>query len=145
MKDGKSLSDWSELSILAPTKPKIPMTVGRDAEGEMTNHNVLARTKTEERQLASETKSPKKKIPVRYPSTLLKRDRKSLEGRFQSEIQTAISGTQNTVKTDTGKVIHRKLISGPLFQSDKRHRSIGNSSISGNNPKEPSLSERTRR
>ena len=67
-KDGKSfLSDWLELSILASNKPKIPIYVGRDAEGEVTNHMVMARTKTEERQLASQMKSPKKKIPVRYP------------------------------------------------------------------------------
>ena len=57
-----SLSDWSELSILAPNMPKIPIYVGKDAEGEITNHMVMARTKTEERQLASETKSPEKKI-----------------------------------------------------------------------------------
>ena len=30
--------------------------------------------------------------------------------------------TENTAKTDTGKTIHRKLISRPLFQSEKRHR-----------------------
>ena len=67
-KDGKSfLSDWLELSILASNKPKIPIYVGRDAKGEVTNHMVMARTKTEERQLASQMKSPKKKIPVRYP------------------------------------------------------------------------------
>ena len=38
------------------------------------------------------------------------------------QIQTAISGTENTVKTDTGKVIHRKFISGPLFQTEKKTR-----------------------
>ena len=125
MKDGKSfLSDWSELSILEPNKLKIPIKVGRDTEGEITNHMVMARTKIKERQLASETKSPKKKIPVRYPFNFVEKRhiRKSLEGRFQSKIQTALSGTENTVKTDTGNVIHRKLISGPLFQNNKRHR-----------------------
>ena len=62
IKDGKSfLSDWSELSISAPNRPKIPIYVGRDTDGEITNHMVMARTKTEERQLAAETKSPKKK------------------------------------------------------------------------------------
>ena len=123
-KDGKSfLSDWSKLSILAPNKPKMTMYVGQDAEGEITNHMVMARTKTEERQLASEAKSPKKKIPVRYPFNFVEKrhNRKPLEGMFQSKIQTAISGTKNTVKTDTGKIIHRKLISVSLFQSDKRN------------------------
>ena len=62
LKDGKSfLSDWSELSISAPNRPKIPIYVGRDADGEITNHMVMARTKTAERQLAAETKSPRKK------------------------------------------------------------------------------------
>ena len=38
------------------------------------------------------------------------------------KIQTAIDGTENTVKTDTGKILHRKLISGPLFQTEERSR-----------------------
>ena len=127
IKDGKSfLSDWSELSISAPNRPKIPINVGRDADGEITNHMKMARTKTEERQLAAETKSPKekKRSSVRYPFKFFKKrhNRKSLEGRFQPKIQTAIRGTENTVKTDTGKIIHRKFISGLLFQSEKRHR-----------------------
>ena len=127
IKDGKScLSDWSELSISAPNRPKIPINVGRDADGEITNHMVMARTKTEERQLAAETKSPKKKkrSSVRYPFKFFEKrhNRKSLEGRFQPKIQTAIRGTENTEKTDTGKIIHRKFISGLLFQSEKRHR-----------------------
>ena len=84
----------------------------------------MVRTKTEERQLASESKSPKKKVRVRYPFKFVekKHNWKSLESRFQSKIQTAISGTENTVKTDTRKIIHRKLLSGPLFQSEKRNR-----------------------
>ena len=98
--------------------------MGNDADGEITNHMVIARTKTEKRQLASASKSPRKKIPVGSPFNFVekKHDRKSIEGRFESKIQTAISGTGNTVKTDTGKIIHRKLIAGPLFQSEKRHR-----------------------
>ena len=111
VKDGKTfLSDWSELSVLAPTRPKIPIYVGRDADGEITNHIVMARTKGEEKQTAEGTKSPKKK------------NKKSLEGKFQNKIQTAISGTENTVKTDTGKIIRRKFISDPLFQTEKKSR-----------------------
>ena len=105
-KDGKSfLSNWSELSISAPNWPKIPTYVGRDADGEIINHMVMARTKTEERQLAAETKSPKKRNSVRYPFKFLEKrhNRKSLEGRFQSKIQTAISGTANTVKQIRGE------------------------------------------
>ena len=124
-KDGKQfLSNWSELSVSAPNRPKIPIYVGRDADGEITNHMAMARTKTEERQLASESKSPKKRSSVRYPFKFLEKrhNRKSLKGRFQSKIQTAVSGTENSVKTDTGKIIHQKFISDPLFQSEKRHR-----------------------
>ena len=71
-----------------------------------------------------ESKSPKKRSSVRYPFKFLEKrhNRKCLEGRFQSKIQTAVSGTENTVKTDTGKIIHRKFISDPLFQSEKSHR-----------------------
>ena len=83
----------------------------------------MARTKTEEPQLAADSKSPKKNS-ARYPFKFLEKrhNRKSLEGRFQSKIQTAMSGTENTVKTDTGIIVHRKFISGPLFQSEKRYR-----------------------
>ena len=125
IKDGKSfLSNWSELSVSAPNRPKIPIYVGRDADGEITNHMVMARTKTEERQLASESKSPKKRNSVRYPFKFLEKrhNRESLEIRFQSKIQTAVSGTENTVKSDTEIMIHRKFISDPLFQSEKGHR-----------------------
>ena len=49
-------------------------------------------------------------------------NKKSLEGKFQNNIQTAIDGTEKTVKTNTGKIIHRKFISGPLFQTEKKNR-----------------------
>ena len=62
IKDGKSfLSDWSKLSVLAANRPKIPLYIGRDADGEITNQMVMARTKTKEWQLASDSKSQKKK------------------------------------------------------------------------------------
>ena len=68
MKDGKTcLSDWSELSVLAPTRPKIPIDAGRDADGEITNQVAMARTKAEEKQTADGVKSPKKKNSVSYP------------------------------------------------------------------------------
>ena len=125
VKDGKTyLSDWSELSVLAPTRPKIPIYVGRDADGEITNHIVMARTKAEEKQTAEGAKSPKKKNSVSYPFLFVEKNhnKKSLEGKFQNKIQTAISGTENTVKTDTGKIISRKFISSPLFQTEKKSR-----------------------
>ena len=60
VKDGKSnLSNWSEMTVSAPNRPKIPIYVGRDAEGEITNHVIMAKTKTEEKQLNESTKSPK--------------------------------------------------------------------------------------
>ena len=70
------------------------------------------------------TKSPKKQSSVRYSFSFVEKNynKKYLEGRFQNKIQTAISGTENTVKTDTGKVINRKFISGPLFQTEKKTR-----------------------
>ena len=75
MKDGKSfLSDWSELSILAHNKLKIPIYVGRDAEGEITNHMIMARTKTEERQPARRPNHRRRKYRLVILSILLKRD-----------------------------------------------------------------------
>ena len=125
VKDGKTyLSDWSELSVLAPTRPKIPIYVGRDADDNITNHIVMARTKAEEKQTTEGAKSPKKKKSVSYPFQFVEKNhnKKSLEGKFQNKIQTAISGTGNTVKTDTGKILSRKFISGPLFQTEKNSR-----------------------
>ena len=124
VKDGKTyLSDWSEISISAPNKPKIPIYVGRNADGEITNHMVMARNKTEERQANEGPKSPKKKNSVSYPFKFVekKHNKKSLEERFQKKIQTAIDGTGNTIKTN-GKIIHRKFISGPLFQTEKSRK-----------------------
>ena len=79
------LSNWSEIIISAPSRPKIPIYVGRDADREITNHIIRARNKTEERQLNEGPKSPKKKISVRYPIYFVEKNynKKSLEGRFQ--------------------------------------------------------------
>ena len=108
------------MNISAPSRPKIPIYVGRDADGEITNHIIMARNKTEEGQLNEGPKSPKKKNSVRYPFYFVEKNynKTSLEGRFQKKIQKAISGTESTVKTDTGKIINRKFISGPLFQTE---------------------------
>ena len=38
----------------------------------------------------------------------------SLDSRLKNKIQTAVSGTKQTVTTDKNKLIHRKLISNPL-------------------------------
>ena len=74
VKDGKTyLSNWSETPISAPTRPKIPIYVGRDAEGEITSHMVMAKTKSEEKQLTESQKSPKKKNFVKYPLKLVEK------------------------------------------------------------------------
>ena len=77
--------------------------MGRDAEGEITNHIIMAKTKTKEKQSEENTKSPKKKSSVRYPFSFVEKNqnKKSSEGRFQNKTQTAISGTEKTVKTDS--------------------------------------------
>ena len=54
LKDYKSnLSYWSELSVSAPNRPKIPIFVGWYVDGKPSNHLIMARTKAKERQLAS--------------------------------------------------------------------------------------------
>ena len=51
VKDGrKYLSNGSEMTISPPDRPKIPIDVGRNAEGEITNHIIMAKTKNEEKQ-----------------------------------------------------------------------------------------------
>ena len=54
------------MAVSAPNRPKIPISVGRDAAGDITNHILMARTKTEERHLKDGPKAPKKKNSVRY-------------------------------------------------------------------------------
>ena len=69
---------------------------------------------------------PKKKNSVsEYPFKFVEKNhkRKSLEGRFQKKIQTAVSGTDLTVTTESGKLIHRKHISGSIvFQTEKKRK-----------------------
>ena len=74
VKDGKTfLSNLSEMTISAPDRPKIPIYVGHDAEGEITNHILMAKTKTEEKQSGENTKTPKKKNSVRYPFSFVEK------------------------------------------------------------------------
>ena len=81
-KDGKAyLSNWSEMPISAPCRPKIPIYVGRDAAGDITNHMVMAKTNSEEKHLAESQKSPNNKNLVRYPMKFVEKNynEKSLE------------------------------------------------------------------
>ena len=63
------LSDWSEISVSAEKKPKFPIYVTRDEEGNFSNHSVIAKTKTEEK--AAE-KIPKRERNLRLVSIPLK-------------------------------------------------------------------------
>ena len=85
IKDGRSfLSNQREMSVLANNRPKIPIYVARNGDGENSNYIVMARTKSEEK--AQTEKSPKKKISVgKYPFQFFEKNhnKKSLEGRFQ--------------------------------------------------------------
>ena len=57
VKDGKSfLSDWTELSVSAERKPKIPIYVSRDEEGDVTNYLVMAKPKPRKRQWTNNRK-----------------------------------------------------------------------------------------
>ena len=121
VEDGKSfLSNWTELSVSVDKKPKIPIYVSKNEEGDVTNYLVMAKTKTEEKAV---DKPKKKKSVSEYPFKFGEKNdnRKSLEGRFQKKIQTAVSGTEHTVTTESGKLIHRKQSSGPnVFQTEKK-------------------------
>ena len=67
----------------------------------------MARIKAEEKAITQN--SPKKKSSVSKHSYKLfekNHNKKSLEGRFQRQLQTAVSGTEHTVTTETGKTIH---------------------------------------
>ena len=61
VKEGKTyLSNWSEMAVSAANKPKTPINVGLVAEGEITNHIILAKTKAEEEHISEGPQSPKK-------------------------------------------------------------------------------------
>ena len=63
IEDGRSfLSNWREIPVLANNRPKIPIYVTGIGDGEVSNHIVMARTKSEEK--AQTEKSPKKKNSV---------------------------------------------------------------------------------
>ena len=90
--------------------------MGRDAGRDITNHIIMAKTKTEQKHHTQGPKSPKKKNSVRYPFYFVEKNynKKSLEGKFQNNIQTTISGIKSTIKTNTGKIINRNIFSEPL-------------------------------
>ena len=100
--------------------------MSRNEEGDMANYPVMANSKTEE----NAVDKPKKKNSVsEYPFKFVEKNhnRKSLEGRFQKKIQTAVIGNDHIVTTENGKLIHRKYISGPIvFQTEKKKASTGN-------------------
>ena len=80
----------------------------------------MARTKNEEKAL-DEKAAKKKNLVGTYPFQFFEKNhnKKSLDGRFQKNLQTAVNGAEHTVTTDTGKIIHRKFISGPIaFQKE---------------------------
>ena len=88
MKTGKSfLSNWSEMSISANSRPKIPIYVTRNGDGEVSNHIVMARTKAEEK--AQAEKSPKRNIrlvTILLNSSKKNNNKNSLEDRFQKHL-----------------------------------------------------------
>ena len=60
IKDGNTfLSKWSELTVSANNRPNILIYVTRNGEGEVSNHLIMARTKTEEKAMTE--KLPEKK------------------------------------------------------------------------------------
>ena len=96
--------------------------MGRDADGDIKNHIVTAKTKTEEKQLADGPKSPKKRNSVKYHFYFAEKNynKKSLEGKFQNKIQTAVSGTESTKKTHTGKIVNQSLFRDHYFRPKER-------------------------
>ena len=67
----------------------------------------------------SQTKKPTSSISTnkfQYPFKFYEKNYKkgSMKSNFENKIQTAVSGTKDTVTTDKNTTIHRKLISNPL-------------------------------
>ena len=132
------MSIWAEMTISAPSRPKTPVYVGRDADGEITNHIKVAKTKTKEIQPNEGQKRPKKNS-VRYPFYFVEKkyNKKSLEGKFKNKIQTAVSGTKSTVRTQTGKIIYQNCFRAHYFRPNEE--GSGNHNKRWNIPEELTL------
>ena len=119
--------------------------MGRDADGDITSHIVMKRTKTQEKHLTEGPKSPKKKNSVRYPFYFVEKNynKKSLEGKFRNKIQTAVSGTEGTIESDTGKIITRLIYFGTIISDQKKEQKrTGTKHIRRNKRKKPTLPTR---
>ena len=51
-----------EMTVSAPERPKIPIYAGHDAEGEITNHIIMAKTKNEKKQTGENKVTEEKKF-----------------------------------------------------------------------------------
>ena len=125
VKDGKSfLSDWTELSVSAEKKPKIPIYVSRNEEGDVTNCLVMAKTKTEEKAVDK----PKKKNSVSdHPFNFVEKNhnRKSLEGRFQKKEQNRGKRNQTYCNHREWEVNTPKTYFGTNCISDRKEERTG--------------------
>ena len=66
VKDGKSfISDWTDLSFSAEKKPKIPIYVPRNEDGDVTNYLEMAKTKTEEKAVNKSKKNSVSEYPFK--------------------------------------------------------------------------------
>ena len=61
------------MTISSSSRQKMSFYVGREADEEISNHIIMAKTKTEERQENEDQKSTKKKIRLDIHSILLKK------------------------------------------------------------------------
>ena len=98
--------------------------ITRNTTGEITDHLVMSKKMTVEpkfrREMTfSQTEKPTNTVSTNkfnYPFKFYEKNYKknSLDSKIKNKIQTAVSGTEQTITTDKNKVIHRKLISNPL-------------------------------
>ena len=94
------------------------MYVDHDAEGDITNQFIIAKTKVEEKHLAEGPKSPDKKIA--YISLVENNyNTKSLERNFKTKVK-LVSGTEGTIKLNTGKLNNRKFNFGTTILNRKK-------------------------
>ena len=144
-KNSKSfLSDWTELSVSAEKKPKIPIYVSRDEDGDITNYLVMAKTKAEEK--AVDKQSKKKTSVSKYPFKVVEKNynRKSLEGKFQKKIQTAVSN--RTYRNHRQwKRNSPKTHSGTNCISDRKEKRTGTANRRQNHTEKSTLPPRRRR
>ena len=111
------LSDWKKtLNKYVSAQPDVLQTYTvHDGEGKLADYMIIDTYRKRRASVSNENFTP-------YTFAEKKNQRDALKNPFETKnLQTAIAETEHTVTTDKNRVLHKKLISGPIeFQPQKK-------------------------